>query len=186
MGLEVYQGHKVQVVAHGPDAAQAAKELAEALREGLGEEGVVPVSEVAVPPPAAAAPPLAARREPARRSEDPNVLLGVAASPGLGVGRVLRVFHEDIEVKEDAADRHKERRLLNEALDRAMVQLEALENRLGSRTPTRTRPRSSPPTGRSCATRTCSTSPRARSTRARARPSPGGGPTPPTRTGSPA
>ena len=58
------------------------------------------------------------------------MLLGVAASPGLGVGRVLRVHHEDIEVKEDAADRHKERRLLNAALDRAMVQLEALENRL--------------------------------------------------------
>src|SRR4029450_13012072 len=55
---------------------------------------------------------------------------GAAASPGLGVGRVVRVFHEDIEVKEDAADAHKERRLLNEALDRAMVQLENLENRL--------------------------------------------------------
>ena len=67
---------------------------------------------------------------PTRRSEDPNLLLGVAASPGLGVGRVLRVHHEDIQVKEYAADRHKERRLLNEALDRAMVQLEALENRL--------------------------------------------------------
>ena len=40
------------------------------------------------------------------------------------------MFHEDIQVKEDAADRHKERRLLNEALDHAMVQLEALENRL--------------------------------------------------------
>ena len=128
MGFEVYQGHKVQVVAHGPDAAQAAEELAEALREGLGEEGVVPVSEDSgahvVPAPAAAA------VKPARRSEDPNLLLGVAASPGLGVGRVLRVHHEDIQVKEYAADRHKERRLLNEALDRAMVQLEALENRL--------------------------------------------------------
>ena len=44
MGLEVYQGHKVQVIARGPDAAQAAEEIAEALREGLGEEGVVPVS----------------------------------------------------------------------------------------------------------------------------------------------
>jgi phosphocarrier protein FPr len=40
------------------------------------------------------------------------------------------VYHEDIEVKEDATDRHKERRLLNESLDRAMVQLENLENRL--------------------------------------------------------
>ena len=128
MGLEVYQGHKVQVVAHGPDAAQAVTELAEALREGLGEEGVVPVPEDSgghvIPAPAAAA------VKPTRRSEDPNLLLGVAASPGLGVGRVLRVHHEDIQVKEEAADRHKERRLLNEALDRAMVQLEALENRL--------------------------------------------------------
>jgi phosphocarrier protein FPr len=123
MGLEVYQGNKVQIIAHGPDAAQAAEELAEALREGLGEEGVTPAAG-APPAPAPAAP------RPTRRSDDPNVLLGVAASPGLGVGKVLRVHHEDIQVKEDAADRHKERRLLNEALDRAMVQLEALENRL--------------------------------------------------------
>jgi multiphosphoryl transfer protein len=133
MGLEVLEGHKVQVIAHGPDAAQAAKELAEALQEGLGEEGVVPVSEATTSlTPAATTPsaPAPAAARPARRSEDPNVLLGVAASPGLGVGKVLRVFHEDIEVKEDAADAHKERRLLNEALDRAMVQLENLENRL--------------------------------------------------------
>jgi phosphoenolpyruvate-protein phosphotransferase len=125
MGLEVLTGHKVQVIARGPDATQAAQELAEALREGLGEEGVVPLADAAVPPAPA---PAAAR--PAPRSEDPNVLVGVAASPGLGVGKVLRVLHEDIEVKEDAADGHKERRLLNEALDHAMVQLETLENRL--------------------------------------------------------
>jgi phosphoenolpyruvate-protein phosphotransferase len=123
LGLEVMKGHKVQVVAHGQDAAQAAEELAQALREGLGEEGAAPVSATATPSAPAAA-------KPGRRSEDPNVLIGVAASPGLGVGRVLRVFHEDIEVKENAADRHKERRLLNEALDHAMVQLENLENRL--------------------------------------------------------
>jgi multiphosphoryl transfer protein len=125
MGLEVLTGHKVQVIARGPDATQAAQELAEALREGLGEEGVVPLADAAVSPAPA---PAAAR--PAPRSEDPNVLVGVAASPGLGVGKVLRVLHEDIEVKEDAADGHKERRLLNEALDHAMVQLETLENRL--------------------------------------------------------
>jgi phosphoenolpyruvate-protein phosphotransferase len=131
MGLEVLTGHKVQIIAHGPDAAQAAEELAEALREGLGEEGLVPISEDTTSlAPAATTSPAPAAARPARRSEDPNVLLGVAASPGLGVGKVLRVLHEDIEVKEDAADAHKERRLLNEALDRAMVQLETLENRL--------------------------------------------------------
>jgi phosphoenolpyruvate-protein phosphotransferase len=131
MGLEVLTGHKVQVIAHGPDAAQAAEELPEALREGLGEEGLVPVREDTTSlAPAATTSPAPAAARPVRRSEDPNVLLGVAASPGLGVGKVLRVFHEDIEVKEDSADAHKERRLLNEALDRAMVQLETLENRL--------------------------------------------------------
>jgi multiphosphoryl transfer protein len=125
LALAVLTGHKVQVIARGPDAAQAADELADALREGLGEEGLVDVSEAAASPAPAPAP---ART--VRRSEDPNVLLGVAASPGLGVGNVLRVIHEDIEVKENAADGHKERRLLNEALDHAMVQLETLENRL--------------------------------------------------------
>jgi phosphocarrier protein FPr len=129
MGLEVMRGNKVQVIARGPDAAEAAEELAQALREGLGEEGVEAVAGADGAPAAARAPaPMAPR--PARRSEDPNVLIGVAASPGLGVGKVLRVFHEDIAVKENAADRHKERRLLNEALDRALLQLEALETRL--------------------------------------------------------
>jgi phosphocarrier protein FPr len=133
MGLEVLEGHKVQVIARGPDAGQAAEELAEALREGLGEEGVVPVSEAEATTslaPAASTAPAPAAARPVRRSGDPNVLVGVAASPGLGVGRVVRVFHEDIEVKENAADGHKERRLLNEALDRAMVQLDNLESRL--------------------------------------------------------
>jgi phosphoenolpyruvate-protein phosphotransferase len=129
MGLEVLLGNKVQVIAHGPDAAQAAGELAEALREGLGEEGVVAVADAdGTAAPAAAPAPVAARTR--RSSGDPDVLVGVAASPGLGVGNVLRVVREDIQVREDAADRHKERRLLNEAIDRALVQLEALENRL--------------------------------------------------------
>jgi phosphotransferase system HPr (HPr) family protein len=133
MGLEVLEGHKVQVIARGPDAEQAAGELAEALREGLGEEGLVPVSEAeattSLAPAATTLSAPAPSARPAPRSEDPNVLLGGGLA-GLGVGRVVRVFHEDIEAKEDAADRHKERRLLNQAIDRAMVQLENLENRL--------------------------------------------------------
>lgn len=123
MSMEVLAGDKVQVIARGPDAAQAAEDLAEGLRQGLGEEGAVPVPEVQAPAEAGSAPP-------APRSADPNVIIGVAASPGLGVGKVVRVFREDIDVKEDAADPHKERRILNEAIDRAMVQLETLENRL--------------------------------------------------------
>lgn len=134
MGLDVSRGHKVQVIAHGPDAEEAAKDLATALRDGLGEEGVVawtgpePEAGAAAPEPAPSAPAFASVGR--RRSEDPDLLLGVAASPGLGVGTVLRVVREDIDVTEEASDRHRERRILNDALDRALVQLENLENRL--------------------------------------------------------
>jgi phosphocarrier protein FPr len=129
MGLEVSQGDKVQVVAHGPDAAEAVQALTAALREGLGEEGVTAVADTGLAEgeqPAPAVEPSRARP----RSEDPNLLLGVAASPGLAIGTVLRVVREDIEVQEEASDRHRERRILNDAIDRALVQLSALESRL--------------------------------------------------------
>ena len=130
MGLEVGQGDKVQVVAHGPDAAQAVRDLVAALREGLGEEGVVPVAEGAETGAAAPQPVIAPTVRSRPRSEDPNLLLGVAASPGLAIGRTLRVRREDIEVKEEASDRHRERRILNDAIDRSLVQLGALQSRL--------------------------------------------------------
>jgi len=130
MGMEVRYGDKVRVVAYGADAEAAVTDLAAQIAVGLGEEGVVPIAEAGAEPAAAAAPPVPVARAPRRRSEDPNVLLGVAASPGLGVGTVVQVRHEDFEVKEDSNDRHRERRRLNDAIDRSMVQLEALEDRL--------------------------------------------------------
>jgi phosphocarrier protein FPr len=130
MGMEVRYGDKVRVVAYGSDAEAAVADLAAQIAVGLGEEGVVPIAEAGIEPaaPAAALAPVAPA--PRRRSEDPDVLLGVAASPGLGVGTVVQVRHEDFEVKEDSSDRHRERRRLNDAIDRSMVQLEALEDRL--------------------------------------------------------
>jgi len=125
MGLEVSCGDKVQIVANGGDAELAVAELAAAIAGGLGEAGAVPVAA-----PASVASPPSAQPAPRRRSDDPNVLLGVAASSGLGVGTVVQVRHEDITVVEDASDRHQERRSLNDAIDRAGVQLQALEDRL--------------------------------------------------------
>jgi len=125
MGLEVGYGDKVQLIADGADAEQAITELAAAIANGLGEEGAVPIAA-----PASIAVSASAKPAPRPRSDDPDVLLGVAASPGLGVGIVVQVRRQDITVVEDAADRHQERRRLNAAIDRAGVQLQALEDRL--------------------------------------------------------
>ena len=132
MGMEVRYGDKVQVIAFGTDAETAVADLAAQLTAGLGEEGVVPIAEAGTEPVEPVAATVPAAPAPRRRSDDPNVLLGVAASPGLGVGTVVQVRHEDFEVVEDSSDRHRERRRLNDAIDRSMVQLEALEDRLNN------------------------------------------------------
>ncbi len=132
MGMEVRFKDKVQIVAFGADAEAAVEKLSAELTAGLGEEGAVPL-DIAEHD-AAAAPVMMPSSAPAprRKSDDPNVLLGVAASPGLGVGTVLQIRHEDIDVKEMSNDRHRERRLLNVAIDHSLVQLAALEDRLAA------------------------------------------------------
>ncbi len=134
MGMEVRFRDKVRLSAYGADADEAIKDLAEQLRVGLGEEGAVPIEEGADEDAehAAPAPVAAVAPAPRRRSDDPNVLLGVSASPGLRVGTVLQIRHQDIEVEENSNDRHRERRKLNDAIDRSLVQLTALEDRLAS------------------------------------------------------
>jgi multiphosphoryl transfer protein len=125
MGLEVDHGDKVTLLAEGPDADEAVKALAGAIADGLGEEGTPPA-----PAPASVSLSDAAAPAPRPRSDDPNLLLGASAAPGLAVGTVVQVRHDELSFPEDAKDPHKERRRLDDAIDKAMVQLEALEARL--------------------------------------------------------
>lgn len=124
MGLEVGAGDKVMFSAIGADADEAVDRLVEAIGSGLGEDVSEAAAAAATPAPAEEAPLLR------RRSEDPNVLMGVAASPGLGVGSVLQWRRQEITVEEDAPDKHLERRRLNTAIDRAILELGALEDQL--------------------------------------------------------
>lgn len=121
MGLEVAHGDTVQLIAEGPNANAAIAELSEALRSGLGEEGAKPVAAPAsVSSLTAAAPP------PRPRSDDPNLILGVAASPGVAVGYTYRIQHQDITVAETAANSNAERRKLEQAIEQAKGEIEAL------------------------------------------------------------
>ena len=132
MAMAVAHGEKVTITAHGVDAGQAIRDLSAAITGGLGED-CPPLTGTDDTAPIPAVDMVAAAEgedaaEP--KSGDPNLLLGVAASPGLAVGTVVQLRHEDIQVAEFGEDRHKERRVLNSAIDRALLDLSALQLRL--------------------------------------------------------
>ena len=129
MALEVPRGATVQVVARGLDARAAVEKLARVLADGCGDEGCVP----APAPATTTASPLSAP-PPRRQPTDPNLLIGVAASPGLAVGEVFQVRRMEIDVAEPGEGVDAERRRLATALDAAHGQLAALRAQLHAKT----------------------------------------------------
>ncbi|MEI2731761.1 MAG: phosphoenolpyruvate--protein phosphotransferase [Dermatophilaceae bacterium] len=128
MALAVARADKVTITAHGADADEAIARIGQAVKEGLGEQCPPVGTEDTAPMPALAP---AVAPEPVRpRSGDPNVLVGVSASPGLGIGTVVQIRRQDFDIAEFANDHHKERRRLNTAIDRALLDLSALQRRL--------------------------------------------------------
>ena len=95
MGLEIARGDRIEIVASGPDAGEAVRALSQLVLDGLGEDGSAPGRRRGAAPAGVARP---------ARSDDPNVLAGVAASPGIAVGNVFQVRHEQLRVVEDAND----------------------------------------------------------------------------------
>ena len=134
MALAVARGDKVTFSAHGADADAAIEAITKAVKEGLGEECPPIGTDDTGPVPAVREPESGDFGQPVEaagpRSGDPNLLLGVAASPGLGIGTVVQIRHDDIAVEEFAEDHHKEQRKLNSAIDRALLDLSALQRRL--------------------------------------------------------
>jgi phosphocarrier protein FPr len=121
MALEVPHGAKVQVVATGTDAAAAVDKLAEVLAQGCGDEGCTPA-----PAPATTTVAPSAAPPPRRKSTDPDLLVGVPASPGLAVGEIFQVRRMEIEVNEAGAGVDAERHRLENAIATAQGQLSAL------------------------------------------------------------
>ncbi|MBA3445818.1 MAG: phosphoenolpyruvate--protein phosphotransferase, partial [Gemmatimonadales bacterium] len=82
-------------------------------------------SAVSAPTPARAVP------RPPMTSAD-GLLKGVPASPGVAIGRVFQLRHDDEVLQERAADPSHERRALDAAIAAAHLQLEALQARLAT------------------------------------------------------
>ena len=122
MALEVMGGDSVTLVARGVDAAQAVEALTRTLTTDLaGPHEPAPVATAASAAPAPARPPAA-----------DGVLRGVSASPGVAVGQVFQLKHDDLVLDERAADPNQERRALDAAIASAHLQLEALQTRLAA------------------------------------------------------
>ena len=136
MALEVAFGSKVQVIASGPDATAAVEKLTGILAQGCGDEGCVPA-----PAPATTTVSQAAAPAPRRKSDDPDLLIGVPASPGLAVGEVFQVRRMEIAVTEEGSGVEVERRQLAAAIATAQGQLAALRAKLHAKASPR-RPRS--------------------------------------------
>jgi phosphocarrier protein FPr len=125
MALEVAFGSKVQVIASGPDATSAVEKLTGILAKGCGDEGCVPA-----PAPATTTVSQAAAPAPRQKSDDPDLLIGVPASPGLAVGEVFQVRRMEIAVPEEGSGLEVERRQLAAAIATAQGQLAALRAKL--------------------------------------------------------
>ncbi|HRV95271.1 MAG TPA: phosphoenolpyruvate--protein phosphotransferase [Anaerolineae bacterium] len=120
MNLCIMHNDPIQVIARGPDAEEAIQKIAPRILQGLGEDigmpaYVPPAKTIIIPP---------------TRAADPNLLVGIPASPGIVVGEIFQMRQRPIEIRTKAKKRKKELRLLDEAIEKAKVQLEALQARL--------------------------------------------------------
>ncbi|MBA3318920.1 MAG: HPr family phosphocarrier protein, partial [Gemmatimonadales bacterium] len=121
MTLEVAGGDTVTVAARGDDASAAVAAIVETLTSGLAAgHGRDPKRPASAPIPA---------RRPA--SSDGS-LKGVPASPGVAIGAVFHLRHDDEVLEERATDPSHERRALDAAIAAAHLQLEALQARLAT------------------------------------------------------
>ncbi|MGG6240872.1 phosphoenolpyruvate--protein phosphotransferase [Nodosilinea sp. AN01ver1] len=122
LGLEIGRGDTVTLEATGADAGAAIAELEAAVRNGLGEAGAIPVTAAA----ASVAQADISAPAPRPKSDDPNIILGVAASPGVAVGNTYRQRRQEIRVAEAGESPREEHRQLDQALDQAMLEIESL------------------------------------------------------------
>lgn len=131
MSLEVEGGDTVSIVARGEDARLAVAALERTLATELMAAHVAPA--VTAAPAVAVSGSPAGSRAVAPASAD-GTLRGVSASPGVAIGHVYQLRHDDAVTAERAADPVHERRALDAAIAAAHLQLQALQARLATDT----------------------------------------------------
>ncbi|MGZ8490639.1 MAG: phosphoenolpyruvate--protein phosphotransferase [Gemmatirosa sp.] len=124
MALEVMGGDTVTLLARGDDAADAISALTQTLTTELAGAHASEAAADMTTAPIIAVPITAPPAD--------GVLRGVAASPGVAVGQVFQLRHDEVVPEQRAADPNHERRALDAAIASAHLQLEALQTRLAA------------------------------------------------------
>ncbi|MGK7907455.1 MAG: glucose PTS transporter subunit IIA, partial [Synechococcus sp.] len=125
MAMQVALGDTLTLEAMGDDAKAAITDLTAAIKSGLGEEGAAPVAA-----PASIAQSDLKAPPPQPKSDDPNIILGVAASSGLALGKAYRVRQQQVEVAEAGESPEAERRRLEDAIAQANREVESLRAKI--------------------------------------------------------
>jgi len=123
--LGVESGSQISIFVEGDDEDEALAALETAVNTGLGEDHEAPHSAAAPPPKSdngqQAAPPI-------KLAE--NMIKGVPAAPGIAIGPIYRLQHEEIEIDEEFQGITEEQGRLNTALERARIQLANLHKQM--------------------------------------------------------
>jgi multiphosphoryl transfer protein len=117
LGLEIERGDSIRIVARGADAKEAVEALGLAARTAFGRTDERP-SATPVAPMATATPATA-------DLEEPGILRGISASPGVAIGRVAKLVRPVVHVEEYAADDALERKRLHESVAATRSDIEA-------------------------------------------------------------
>jgi len=123
MALEVGGGDTLTVSGRGSDAAEAVQAMVALLATDLDAGAGAAHGDATAAAPVPVAPSTA---EPIAE----GMLRGVAASPGLAIGQIFHLRHDDAVVEQRGADPTQEQRALDSALSAAHLQLEGLRQRL--------------------------------------------------------
>lgn len=128
MALDVQFADKVRIVTAGSNAKTIIQALSEQISSGLGES--LDISDEMEET-------LYSAEEPslmAKNQEDPNILKGIPASPGLVIGQVVRYKDTswDLQIVEHASDAEEELDALERAILTSMKELQELVVRLAS------------------------------------------------------
>lgn len=131
MGLNVKFADKIKLIAQGDDAETALAEVVPEIQSGLGDDvSSVPDQGAAVPADAAA--PAEEEEAPLlrRKSDDPDLLLGVSASTGLAIGNVYQLQRKALVYDETRGSEDEERARLKSAINTSTQELLELQERL--------------------------------------------------------